>query len=155
MRRGHWFVLAVLLALGWQAWQHRAAAPSTAPAADASSASSASAGAGSDANTGADIPRIERKPTLDGFPREVGQTLALIRRGGPFPYDRDGMVFGNFEGRLPQQPRGYYHEYTVPTPGARNRGARRIIAGGQPPSGFWYTGDHYESFTPIDPGAMR
>jgi guanyl-specific ribonuclease Sa len=80
------------------------------------------------------------------LPGEVGQTLRLIANGGPFPYERDGVVFGNFEHRLPEQARGYYHEYTVPTPGAHNRGTRRIIAGGKPPSEFWYTGDHYETF---------
>ncbi len=84
------------------------------------------------------------------LPAEVGQTLRLIAAGGPFPYDRDGVVFGNFEHRLPEQARGYYHEYTVPTPGAHNRGTRRIIAGGRPPVVFWYTGDHYETFQRIE-----
>jgi guanyl-specific ribonuclease Sa len=84
------------------------------------------------------------------LPADVGQTLRLIASGGPFPYDRDGVVFGNYEHRLPERPRGYYHEYTVPTPGAHNRGARRIIAGGQPPGEFWYTGDHYESFQRLE-----
>ena len=60
------------------------------------------------------------------------------------------MVFGNFEGRLPKQRRGYYHEYTVPTPGLSHRGARRIVAGGDPPREFWYTDDHYESFRRIE-----
>jgi ribonuclease T1 len=84
------------------------------------------------------------------LPAEVDQTLRLVVAGGPFPYERDGVVFGNFEHRLPEQPRGYYHEYTVPTPGAHNRGARRIIAGGQPPREFWYTDDHYESFQRLE-----
>jgi guanyl-specific ribonuclease Sa len=84
------------------------------------------------------------------FPVEVGQTLRLIAAGGPFPYQRDGVVFGNYEHRLPEQTRGYYHEYTVPTPGAHNRGARRVIAGGKPPREFWYTGDHYETFQRIE-----
>jgi ribonuclease T1 len=64
------------------------------------------------------------------LPREAQITLMLIKQGGPFPYDKDGVVFGNYESRLPKQKRGYYHEYTVKTPKARNRGARRIIAGG-------------------------
>ena len=85
------------------------------------------------------------------LPREAQQTLALIDRGGPFPYPRDGVVFGNYEHRLPAQRRGHYREYTVPTPGARNRGARRIIAGGQPPSAFFYTPDHYQTFRKIQP----
>ena len=85
-----------------------------------------------------------------GLPVEAHDTLRLIAAGGPFPQDRDSVVFSNFEHRLPAQPRGYYHEYTVPTPGAHNRGARRIITGGTPPSEFWYTGDHYESFRRIE-----
>lgn len=83
------------------------------------------------------------------LPQEVRQTLTLIRQGGPFPYPRDGVVFGNYEKRLPREPRGYYREYTVHTPGATNRGARRIIAGDQPPAVFYYTADHYRSFRRI------
>lgn len=81
------------------------------------------------------------------LPPEGRQTLALIKRGGPFPYPRDGIVFGNFEKRLPLRPRGYYHEYTVKTPGSRNRGARRIIAGQR--GEYFYTADHYETFLRI------
>jgi ribonuclease T1 len=87
----------------------------------------------------------------DRFPSEAWQTLELIQRGGPFPYARDGSTFFNREKLLPQNPRGYYREYTVPTPGARDRGARRIVAGGQPPEVFYYTGDHYRSFRRIEP----
>jgi ribonuclease T1 len=83
------------------------------------------------------------------MPPESCQTLTLILQGGPFPYSQDGVVFGNYEGLLPQQPRGYYHEYTVDTPDARNRGTRRIITGGNPPTVFYYTGDHYRSFQPF------
>jgi ribonuclease T1 len=83
------------------------------------------------------------------MPPEACVTLALIMQGGPFPYSQDGVVFGNYEGLLPQQPRGYYHEYTVETPGARNRATRRIITGGTPPQVFYYTGDHYRSFQPF------
>ncbi len=85
------------------------------------------------------------------LPREARDVLALIRAGGPFRYERDGVVFGNREGLLPKQPRGYYHEYTVPTPGVRNRGARRIVCGGAPaaPTACWYTADHYQSFARI------
>ena len=82
-----------------------------------------------------------------GLPAEAIDTLALIKRGGPFPYRKDGTVFQNREKRLPGKPRGYYREYTVPTPGERTRGARRIVAGGQPPVVFYYTADHYRSFT--------
>lgn len=86
-----------------------------------------------------------------GLPAEARETLELIERGGPFPYRQDGSVFQNREELLPEAPRGYYHEYTVPTPGARDRGARRIIAGGTPPSVWYYTDDHYRSFRPITP----
>ena len=81
------------------------------------------------------------------LPPEARKTVALIRAGGPFPYARDGIVFGNREGILPRQRRGYYHEYTVPTPGARNRGARRIIAGDR--GELYYSDDHYQSFRRI------
>jgi len=80
------------------------------------------------------------------LPREARETLALVKGGGPFPYRRDGSTFGNFEARLPLRPRGYYREYTVPTPGARDRGARRIVAGG---GEYYYTDDHYRSFRRI------
>ncbi|MGO4700034.1 ribonuclease domain-containing protein [Dyella sp. 2RAB6] len=80
------------------------------------------------------------------LPPEAGDTLALIARGGPFPNRQDGVVFGNREGLLPAQPRGYYHEYTVATPGLDYRGARRIITGGNPPVVYYYTDDHYRTF---------
>jgi len=83
------------------------------------------------------------------LPAEARQTLKLIDAGGPFPYRRDGVVFKNLERRLPEKPRGYYREYTVPTPGSRDRGARRIVAGEQPPVVFYYTDDHYRSFRRI------
>lgn len=81
------------------------------------------------------------------LPPEAQQTLRLIERGGPFPYRKDGAVFGNYERRLPARPRGHYREYTVPTPGARDRGARRIVAGGD--GERYYTEDHYRSFRRI------
>ncbi|MDR3664043.1 MAG: ribonuclease domain-containing protein [Mycobacterium sp.] len=89
---------------------------------------------------------------LASLPTEAATTVNLIHRGGPFPYPRDGIVFGNFEHRLPNQQRGYYHEYTVTTPGAKTRGTRRLITGGAPltsPPEFYYTGDHYETFCQI------
>ena len=85
------------------------------------------------------------------LPQEAWDTLSLIKRGGP-SLRRDGVVFGNYERRLPSRPRGYYREYTVPTPGLRNRGPRRIIAGQGPgqdvrTSGeYYYSDDHYRSF---------
>lgn len=92
---------------------------------------------------------------LDVLPVQVRQTLALIRAGGPFPYRKDGTVFGNRERLLPPRPRGHYTEYTVPTPRARNRGARRVVAAGEPTrtDEFYYTDDHYQSFRRIrEPG---
>ena len=89
---------------------------------------------------------------LAALPPEAQHTLLLIRQGGPFPYPRkDGSVFSNFEKLLPQKPRGHYREYTVPTPGARNRGARRIVAGSPPETSgeYYYTDDHYRSFRRI------
>jgi ribonuclease T1 len=86
-----------------------------------------------------------------GFlPREAVATLELIERGGPYPYDRDGSVFQNRERRLPERPRGYYREYTVDTPGSPDRGARRIVTGGDPPEVYYYTDDHYRSFRPVE-----
>ncbi|MEO8888858.1 MAG: ribonuclease domain-containing protein [Jatrophihabitantaceae bacterium] len=87
--------------------------------------------------------------SLSSLPRQARDTVALIKRGGPFPYPRnDGVVFHNDEHRLPAEREGYYHEYTVPTPGSADRGTRRIItgAGGE----YYYTGDHYEHFARID-----
>ncbi|MEV6115491.1 ribonuclease domain-containing protein [Streptomyces sp. NPDC052109] len=81
------------------------------------------------------------------LPAEARRTLALIDKGGPFPYAKDGVVFGNFEGRLPKHQRGYYHEYTVSTPGSRDRGARRIVTGQT--GEIYYTGDHYNSFRAV------
>lgn len=81
------------------------------------------------------------------LPPEVRDTLRLIKQGGPFSFPRDGVVFANFEHRLPKQLRGYYHEYTVKTPGARNRGARRIVCGLLPEC--YYSGDHYRTFLRI------
>ena len=86
------------------------------------------------------------------LPAEARQTLALIREGGPYPYEKDGTVFGNYERKLPRQRRGYYTEYTVRTPQVRSRGARRIIAGGPDgrPTEFYYTDDHYQTFRRIE-----
>jgi len=87
------------------------------------------------------------------LPGEARTTLSLIRKGGPFPYPRDGIVFGNREKILPYHKRGYYREYTVPTPGVRTRGARRIICGGEVGAldECYYSDDHYQSFRRIRP----
>jgi ribonuclease T1 len=85
------------------------------------------------------------------LPKEARDVLVLIRAGGPFPHERDGVVFGNRERLLPIEPRGYYREYTVRTPGVRNRGARRLVCGGPPttPDACYYTPDHYRSYSRI------
>lgn len=154
MRRtpAHWLLLlGIVLAVAW--WSSRGTreplpAPSPSPSTDTATLPSVAG----DRTTPAPEARTEHDTAddRDALPAEALETLRLIRAGGPYPYDRDGVVFGNFEGRLPKQRRGYYHEYTVPTPGLSHRGARRIVAGGDPPREFWYTDDHYESFRRIE-----
>ncbi|KAB2901449.1 MAG: ribonuclease N [Burkholderiaceae bacterium] len=98
-------------------------------------------------------PSQDGSPTISlaELPPQGRTTYALIRDGGPFPYPKDGTVFGNRERILPPQKRGYYREYTVRTPGSRDRGARRIVCGGKPrvPDACYYTADHYASFREI------
>jgi len=110
---------------------------------------------------GSAMARDERASPVIGeiaiadLPVQARETLALIKRGGPFPYRKDGSTFQNREKRLPLRPRGYYSEYTVRTPGSRDRGARRIVAGkgktGQAATSgvYYYTDDHYETFRRI------
>ncbi|MCY0943456.1 ribonuclease domain-containing protein [Streptomyces antarcticus] len=124
----------------------------------------ASTSAGSGTSTGAstasgDVPGGASSAAAPGWakgmatvragalPREARDVLALIDEGGPYPHRQDGTVFGNFEKVLPRQKRGYYHEFTVRTPGERDRGARRIVTGegGE----FFYTDDHYETFKAV------
>jgi ribonuclease T1 len=85
------------------------------------------------------------------LPKEAQKTVVRIKQGGPFPYARDGIVFGNYEGILPKEKRGYYHEFTVKTRGEHGRGARRIIVGGDPKISqeYYYTDDHYATFRRI------
>lgn len=102
----------------------------------------------------APLPRREKSAqepttTLSQLPDEARETLRLISSGGPFPFDRDGIEFKNREGRLPYRPGGYYREYTVPTPGERTRGARRIVTGAN--GERYYSADHYETFSRISP----
>lgn len=102
--------------------------------------------------------RGQRAPgtaSLDSLPPEAHEVLQRIAAGGPFEHRQDGGVFQNRENRLPRQPRGYYREYTVETPGSDDRGARRIVTGGRPPSEYYYSADHYRSFTRIDTQALR
>lgn len=130
-------LIALLAFLAAEWW--RAPAPAGAP------------GVGVPAETPAAEARSSaRYPSF--LPPEAIATLERIERGGPFPYDRDGTTFQNRERQLPDRPRGYYREYTVETPGSRDRGARRIVTGGQPPEVYYYTDDHYRSFRQLEVG---
>lgn len=117
--------LAVIVG-GWALERHHPAAPTTAGQAG------------------------EHACPIATLPHEVADTVNRIHAGGPFPFPRsDGEVFANYEGHLPKQRRGYYHEYTVITPHARDRSTRRVVTGGTPlahPAEYFYTGDHYDSF---------
>jgi guanyl-specific ribonuclease Sa len=94
-------------------------------------------------------PTTSTAVPLSGLPVQARQTVTLIERGGPFPYPtNDGVVFHNAEHLLPAERDGYYREYTVPTPGAQTRGARRIVTGAD--GEFYYTPDHYEHFVRVD-----
>lgn len=128
MGKGAWtaaLLVAVVVAWGWSRQHAPAQAPTVAvPAVHA--------------------PAPDDAPAF--LPAEALDTLASIRAGGPFAHRQDGGVVQNRERRLPSQPRGYYREYTVETPGSDDRGARRIVAGGDPPVEFFYTDDHYRTF---------
>lgn len=144
MRRYLWITVA-LVALGLWLWA-RPYAPSGSAAAPPVPETVATAPAPSAATpTHADtVHPAARYPAF--LPPEAHEVLQRIVSDGPFPYRQDGSVFHNRERRLPVQPHGYYHEYTVATPGSPDRGARRIITGGNPPVEYWYTDDHYRSF---------
>jgi ribonuclease T1 len=145
------FIVAalVVIATGW--WQQRGGEAKPVPASVESVGTPRAASPASPA-TRAPAEARERGNRIDPVPSaerpRLLETLALIDRGGPFPHRLDGSVFQNREGRLPQRPRGYYREYTVPTPGASNRGARRLVVGND--GDIWYTSDHYNTFVRID-----
>jgi len=156
MRRHHWFIAALLL-LGLWAWTQRSQNGSLhAPTAPTPT------GAVPADRTPPPLPTIipplatpspgqaSRYPAF--LPREAAAVLDDIARGGPYDYRQDGNVFQNRERLLPPQPRGYYREYTVPTPGSDDRGPRRIVTGGDPPREYWYSSDHYRSFRRFDVG---
>lgn len=130
-RRTAWILIALALFAGWN-WWRSAQVPAEAPPVAMPDA------------------RTTRAPASTSLPVEAIDTLRRIRAGGPFHYRQDGGIFHNREHLLPQRPAGYYREYTVDTPGERDRGARRIVTGGRPPAEFFYTADHYRSFRPID-----
>jgi len=96
-------------------------------------------------------PETLPEVALADLPKEAREVYVLVGKGGPFAFDRDGVVFGNREKLLPAKPRGYYHEYTVRTPGEKSRGGRRLVCGGQKaaPDACYYTDDHYRSFRKI------
>ena len=141
-----WLLLAIALVVAWQLRPARDTVPvpgATAPTATSSPTSPA-------APPLVEAPSSPALALPDFLPPEAHRTIALIQRGGPFPYRQDGGVFGNREGHLPRQSRGWYREYTVDTPSLGHRGARRIITGGQPPREWYYTDDHYDSFRRFD-----
>jgi ribonuclease T1 len=135
IRRRIWWLaaavaVAALLAGGTVGWvANRLTGPDRAPAVAATPRS--------------DLPAV----ALAGLPPQARDTIVLVDRGGPFPYAKDGTTFGNLEKLLPARPHGYYREYTVPTPGERDRGARRIVAGSG--GDMYYTDDHYRSFRQV------
>ncbi|CAM5248285.1 ribonuclease domain-containing protein [Rhodanobacter lindaniclasticus] len=131
MRRFQPLLLLLIAIVAVTVWQHRGGAPDTAVGTIDRTVATHAATAGD---------------SLAALPPQARAMVQRITSGGPFEHSQDGAVFGNHEGLLPKQPRGYYHEYTVETPGARNRGARRIVTGGTPPSVWYYTDDHYRSF---------
>jgi guanyl-specific ribonuclease Sa len=157
MRRYGWLVVGVVVLALW-AWQRGptviapAAAPAVTPAAHADTPPAAP-------------PLAQRAPPSPvvaqaGLPPEALATLQRIERGGPHAYRQDGGNFQNRERLLPSRPRGYYREYTVETPGSRDRGARRIVTGGgipgkSAPTEFFYSDDHYRSFRRIDAGRQQ
>lgn len=149
-------VLVVVVLAGWLLSSFAGsgtpdARPSAAPSSVESSATTKASGSTTKPGTqrGGIDPESGLPWVAEGdLPREAREVLRLIDAGGPYAYDKDGSTFGNFEGLLPQQRRGYYREYTVDTPGARNRGARRIVTGDNDRIRYW-TDDHYESFARI------
>lgn len=144
LRRYGWILIALALFAAWQGW--RGAQSVLPPAVETPQRESPGS------------TRIPPSPETDALPAEAHATLQRILAGGPHPYRQDGGIFHNRERLLPRRERGWYREYTVDTPGARDRGARRIVTGGgtpdgSPPREFWYTADHYRSFRRIDAAA--
>ncbi len=148
--------VALLAAVAWNAYRTPDATPATTSSISTDSARTTTAlelpppmaedppATSIAARAPASRDQATRYPSF--LPAEAVDTLRLIEQRGPYPYRQDDGTFGNREGRLPRQARGYYREYTVETPGAPDRGARRIVAGGHPPIEYFYTDDHYASF---------
>lgn len=153
MRRVGMFLLLVLVAVVWFVWIEPDADPAGAPQANPTPTASAA--------IPSSLPELD-VPSADppgpasaeeSLPPEARETIAAIDAGGPYKYDRDDSVFQNREGRLPSQPRGYWREYTVDTPGSSDRGARRLVEGKN--GELYYTDDHYGSFRLIRAGNPR
>jgi guanyl-specific ribonuclease Sa len=154
--RSKWIAVVAVALLAALAW-HSARTPQTVDSAPSASLPAAAPATGSTVRNPLEMPppfaetaKREASANTAGYPDflppEAIDTLQTVARGGPYPYRQDDGVFGNRERRLPSQPRGYYREYTVDTPGSRDRGARRIVTGGRPPVEYFYTDDHYRSF---------
>lgn len=143
MRSGKSLIVLILLVMGAVLWNRFAPQQPAGPA------------TGEQVPTHPTSPKAVTPPASvsralpDFLPSEAAATLDLIARGAPFPHRQDGVVFENRESRLPPRERGYYHEYTVETPGLDYRGTRRIITGGNPPVEYYYTDDHYRTFRPF------
>jgi ribonuclease T1 len=138
-------LLGVLLAGGYLLSALRSEDSSPRGSGPAATASPGRSGSGASPSRGTDgLPTVRSSD----LPVQAQQVLRLIDAGGPFPYPQDGTVFGNVERLLPVHPRGWYREFTVPTPGSPDRGARRIVAGQD--GTRYYTADHYESFARIE-----
>jgi guanyl-specific ribonuclease Sa len=136
-----WLRILVILLVALLAWRSLQAPHES--GADSSSRVSP----GGDAGRSSQVQPESHVGQYPGFlPSEAIKTLDDIKHGGPYPYDRDGTVFLNREHRLPDAPDDYYREYTVRTPGSSDRGARRIVTGGDPPVIYYYTDDHYRTF---------
>ena len=148
MRRVGMFLLLVLVAVVWFVWIEPDAEPPSAPQVEPTPTATVPTNFSDLEVPPADPPGPVS--TEDALPPEAKRTIAAIDAGGPFKYDRDDAVFQNREGLLPSQPRGYWREYTVDTPGSSDRGARRLVEGrgGE----LYYTDDHYASFQLIRAG---
>ena len=145
MRRAPWLIAAFVL-LGLWLWSQRQAPQTVSSAPTASSRSAPELPS---------APSAARDPGTNSLPAEAHEVLERIARGGPYAHRQDGGTFQNRERRLPNRPRGYYREYTVETPGSDDRGARRIVTGGDPPSEYYYSDDHYRSFRRFDPSGAQ
>lgn len=140
----------IVVGLAMSLFQASLLLPDEAPAGPLTEATPTTSGS----SPGTSAPTTSGRSTL---PPEAHRVLEAIQRGGPYAHPQDDGVFQNREGQLPSRPRGYYREYTVETPGSHDRGARRIVTGGQPPTEFFYTDDHYDSFRRFNPstGELR